>query len=200
MAQGVNARIVIFAKAPLAGQAKTRLIPALGEQGAAALAERMLRDTVAHAVAAGLGVPELCASPGPGAAAWDGLLPPEVEMTDQGIGDLGERLARAAERVVGGGSAVLLVGTDCPTLDAGRLRAAAVELATHDAVIYPATDGGYVLLGLARFDASLFRGIAWSTDTVARDTIARVCARGWSLHVGDTLHDIDEPADLLHLG
>ena len=65
------------------------------------------------------------------------------------------------------------------------------------AVIHAARDGGYVLLGLARTDPSLFDDIAWSTDTVAATTIARIRALGWSLFVGDTLSDIDEPADLV---
>jgi rSAM/selenodomain-associated transferase 1 len=189
-------RIVILAKAPVPGKAKTRLIPALGEAGAARLAERMLAQTVAAALAAGLGEPELCATPVPDAPEWVPFGSPGVRMTDQGSGDLGERLARAAARVLGAGERILLIGSDCPALDAERLQEAAKRLTTHDAVIHPTHDGGYALLGLKRFDETLFGGIAWSTDTVASDTIARVRALGWSLHVGDTLHDIDEPADL----
>jgi rSAM/selenodomain-associated transferase 1 len=192
----VATRIVIFAKAPLAGKAKTRLIPLLGEEGAARLAQQMLADTVGHARAAGLGTPELCATPEPGHPAWARFLPSGVRLSDQGEGDLGQRLAAAVERVVGDGERVLLIGTDCPGLDGKRLGAAAAQLERHDAVIYPARDGGYVLLGLARTDASLFSDIAWSTDTVAATTIARITELGWSLFVGDTLIDIDEPADL----
>ena len=190
-------RIVIFAKAPVAGKAKTRLIPLLGADGAARLAQRMLADTVLHAKAAGLGTPELCATPEPGDPEWAGSLPAGVGLSDQGEGDLGQRLAAAVERVIGSGERVLLIGTDCPALDGQRLAAAAVQLKRHDAVICPARDGGYVLLGLARTDASLFSDIAWSTDTVAATTIARIAELGWSLYVGETLIDIDEPADLV---
>ena len=192
-------RIVIFAKAPVAGAAKTRLIPALGEEGAAGLAGQMLAETAAAAVAAELGEPELCATPAPGSPDWASFRPPGARMTDQGTGDLGERLARAAWRVLAAGEQVLLIGTDCPGLDAARLRAAAEQLSRHDAVIHPTRDGGYALLGLRRFDPLLFSGIAWSTATVAAETIARVRALGWSLHIGDTLHDIDEPEDLAAL-
>ena len=195
----VATRIVIFAKAPVAGMAKTRLIPALGEAGAARLAGKMLVDTVAQARAAALGVPELCVTPPPSDPSWTGHLPAGVTLSDQGPGDLGQRLAAAASRVIAGGERILLIGTDCPALDARRLAAAAALLDSHDAVIHPARDGGYVLLGLARTDASLFSGIAWSTDGVAATTIARIEARGWSLAVGDTLQDIDEPADLASL-
>ena len=189
-------RIVIFAKAPVPGSVKTRLIPVLGEMGAARLAQHMLAETVDHALAAGLATPELCATPHPDDASWAGHLPARVRLSDQGPGDLGQRLEAAASRVIDGGERILLIGTDCPALDGRRLAAAAAQLDHHDAVIHPALDGGYVLLGLSRTDPSLFTNIAWSTDTVAATTIARIRALGWSLFVGDTLQDIDEPADL----
>ena len=189
-------RIVIFAKAPVAGRAKTRLIPVLGEIGAARLAQRMLADSVDHALAAGLAPPELCATPHPDDPSWVGHLPARVRLTDQGPGDLGQRLASAARRVIDGGERILLIGTDCPELDGKRLADAAAQLDDYDAMIHPAFDGGYVLLGLARTDPSLFTDIAWSTNTVAATTIARIRALGWSLFTGETLQDIDEPADL----
>ena len=189
-------RIVIFAKAPVPGKVKTRLVPALGEVGAALLAKRMLADTVDRALAAGLANTELCASPHPADPQWAGHLPAGVRLADQGEGDLGRRLAAAATRAIDGGERVLLIGTDCPELDGPRLSGAAAQLDRHDAVIFPARDGGYVLLGLARTHPSLFADIAWSTSTVAETTIARIRTLGWSLYIGDTLSDIDEPADL----
>jgi rSAM/selenodomain-associated transferase 1 len=192
-------RIVIFAKAPVPGAAKTRLIPALGQDGAARLAAQMLADTTAVAVAADLGEPELCAAPFPGSPEWASFRLLGISMTDQGTGDLGERLARAASRVLAAGERVLLIGTDCPALDARRLRTAADTLNAHDAVIHPTHDGGYALLGLRRFNPLLFSEIAWSTASVAEETIARIRTLGWSLHIADTLHDIDEPDDLPEL-
>ena len=192
----VATRIMIFAKAPVPGSVKTRLIPMLGEEGAAKLAQQMLADTVAHARAAGLATPELSATPPPDNAAWAGHLPSGVRLSDQGPGDLGQRLAAAAKRVIDDGERILMIGIDCPELDGERLAAAAARLESHDAIIHPARDGGYVLLGLSRTDPSLFNDIAWSSDTVAATTIARIKALGWSLFVGDTLCDIDEPADL----
>ena len=186
-------RIVIFAKAPVPGQVKTRLIPILGPEGAAALARRMLQDTCREALAAQVGTVELCAS---GAIE----APAGVELSQQGEGDLGQRLARAAERAIRNGERAMLIGTDCPALDQARLRRASAELERHDAVIHPTFDGGYALLGLRRFDPSIFNGIEWSTSSVAADTIARISALGWSLHVGETLLDIDEPEDLERSG
>jgi hypothetical protein len=190
-------RIVIFAKAPVAGLAKTRLIPALGAQGAARLAAALLRHAVAQALASAAGPVELCVAPAPRDPVWSGLMPQaQLSWSDQGDGDLGERMARAAQRALAAGSPVLLMGTDCPELTAGRIREAAASLLAADATLVPAFDGGYVLLGLNRFDASLFAGIAWSTATVAQATRARVEQLGWSLQTLPTLHDIDEPADL----
>jgi hypothetical protein len=182
-------RIVVFAKEPAPGRVKTRLIPALGPEGAAQLAAEMLDLTIAQAVATGLPV-ELCGEPD--AAFWSGAA---VALTAQGEGDLGERLARAARRVLAD-EPILLIGADCPALDRARLAAAAEALDRHAAVIHPAEDGGYVLLGLARFDPSLFAGIAWSSPTVCTETLARIEALGWSVDVRETLADVDEPEDL----
>lgn len=193
----IPTRIVIFDKAPVPGRVKTRLISILGEVGAARLAQRMLLATIAEAEAAGLSAPELCATPHHDDAEWLPFLPDAaIRYSDQGDGDLGERLGRAANRVLGAGEAILLIGTDCPALDRHKLRAAAAALLSNDAVIHPTVDGGYALLGLRRFDRSLFEGIEWSSATVAAETIKRIEALGWSLSVGDTLRDVDVPADL----
>ena len=193
-------RILVFVKAPVPGRVKTRLIPALGEAGAARLAANMLGHALEQALAAGVGPVELCMSPAPGSPDWAGFtLPPGIATSDQGEGDLGERMARAALRVIENGDAVLLMGTDCPDLDADHLREAAAQLANHDAVIYPAEDGGYPMLGLRTFDAGLFADMPWSTPAVARLTLARIADLGWRVWVGETLRDIDEPGDLVGL-
>jgi rSAM/selenodomain-associated transferase 1 len=190
-------RIVIFAKAPLAGFAKTRLIPVLGAEAAARLARRMLLQTLQEAAAAAVGPVELCVTPHSSHPAWHGL--PALEgvcWTEQTAGDLGARMADAARRASAAGESVLLIGTDCPQLDATLLRQAAALLCDLDAVLYPTYDGGYALLGLRRFDPRPFEQIPWSTAGVANRTIDCVRALGWTLEVGGLLHDIDEPADL----
>lgn len=190
-------RVVIFTKAPLAGLAKTRLIPALGQQGAAELAQRLLLHTLREALAAQVGPVELCVTPSGDHPVWQTLaLPNSVPLTEQGEGDLGDRMARAARRVLDAGESVALIGTDCPQLDAAQLQQAANALQHAHATLLPAFDGGYVLLGLNQFDASVFSGIAWSTDSVARVTLQRLEKLNWQVHTGPTLHDIDEPPDL----
>jgi rSAM/selenodomain-associated transferase 1 len=190
-------RIVVFAKAPVPGLAKTRLIPALGAQGAADLAQRMLDHTIAQALAAEVGPVELCVTPSPEDAAWRAQVrPAPVTWSDQGDGDLGERMARVVQRVTGAGESLLLIGTDCQALDAALLRRAADSLPRFDATLVPTADGGYVLLGLNRFHASLFKGVEWSTDSVAAETRQRMTRLGWKVQIVPEVHDIDEPADL----
>jgi len=201
----MSARLVVFAKAPQAGLVKTRLIPALGAQGAADLALRMLRHTLQQALAAtqsaNVGPVELCMSPGPDDPAWAGVeLPAAVLRTDQGEGDLGQRMARAVERVTATrGQSILLMGTDCPALSAARIAEAAQALAQHDAALVPVADGGYVLVGLQAPCPAIFADMAWSTPSVAAVTLQRLSALEQRVWVGPTLHDIDEPADLVHL-
>ena len=193
-------RILIFAKAPVPRQVKTRLIPALGAAGAAQLARRMLEHTLGQARDAGIGPVELCASPAVSDPDWTGYpLPHDLQTSDQGEGDLGERMARASQRALALDERVLLIGTDCPGLSARHLREAAMALENHDAALYRAFDGGYPLLGLRAFHPSLFAGIPWSTSSVAELTLARMQALAWRVWLGDTLADIDEPADLVHL-
>lgn len=193
-------RIVVIAKAPVAGQCKTRLIPALGPQGAARLAARMLLRTVKTAFDADIGPVEICAAPSARHPAWQSLgLPAKLQWSDQAEGDLGARMAAAARRTLARGEHVLLIGTDCPALCGSVLQSAAQALTTHDAALVPTFDGGYALLALARFHAGIFEHMPWSTPAVAGITLERLAQDGWCVQVGEMLHDIDEPADLVHL-
>lgn len=192
-------RIIVFAKAPRAGFAKTRLIPALGAGGAAALATRLLTHTLHEALRAEVGEVELCRTP-LNDPLWQTLvLPPGIRVSDQEGCDLGERLARAAHRSLAAGQPCILIGTDCPALDAPALREVTEHMRTHDAVMVPASDGGYVALGLRQFVPSIFSDMAWSTEVVAQETLNRLARADMSVHQMPVLHDIDEPADLQHL-
>lgn len=193
-------RIVIMAKAPVAGLAKTRLIPALGAEGAAQLAQKMLSYTLATALASKLGIVEICATPDSTAPVWQNLdLPTNIVWSEQGDGDLGERMARAVARTTRGGEAIILIGTDCPAIDVFTLHEAAQALHDYDASLLPTFDGGYALMGMKKFDSALFDNMPWSTSTVAQKTIQSIQRLGWQVKVLPNLHDIDEPTDLQHL-
>lgn len=193
-------RIIIFAKAPKPGFAKTRLIPALGSEGAAELAQQMLSHTLHETLAADIGTVELCVTPSIADATWEGFqLPRGIVIVDQGEGDLGTRMARAARRGIEQGESVILLGTDCVEISAGLLQEASQILHDHDAVIHCTIDGGYALLGLNRFSSFLFGNMPWSTDAVASTTLSRLGQLGWSVKVGQMLHDVDEAKDLNYL-
>lgn len=194
-----NARvhIIIIAKEPRPGFAKTRLIPALGVEGAAILADRLLRHTLTEALAADTGSVELCVTPDPDASYWQDLEAlRNFQLSAQADGDLGARLAAAAQRAMTGKTPVILIGSDCPALDRHQLQQMAKALQTEDACLCPVADGGYALLGLQRFAASLFTDIPWSTDQVAALTRQRLQQLGWSWYESAPLRDIDEPEDL----
>jgi uncharacterized protein len=200
----MSTTVIVFAKAPVPGLAKTRLVPALGALGAAALAERMLRHALTQAVAAGLGPVELCTTPD----ADHPLLPAaaaacRASLAAQGPGDLGERMHRALARHLATNAQeprrALLIGTDAPALDAAMLRQAALALADHDAVFVPALDGGYALVGLRRADERCFAGMTWSHARVMADTRQRLRDAGLRWAELAPVADVDEPADLHHL-
>ena len=192
--------LAILAKAPVAGLAKTRLSPALGPDGAAALAERLLAYTVNEALAVGFARLELCVTPDAGHPLLRALARrPGLWVTLQGDGDLGQRLDRALTRLLRGYPAALVIGTDAPALDRAMLRAAADAVARHEAVVVPALDGGYALIGLRCAAPALFRNMPWSTGDLMAATRARAQAEHLDLVELPPVADIDEPADLIHL-
>ncbi|MEN8626290.1 TIGR04282 family arsenosugar biosynthesis glycosyltransferase [Psychrobacter proteolyticus] len=191
--------IILFAKYPAPNKAKTRLQPALGIDGAARMARQLLLHSIEQAVDTGFAV-ELCVSPAPTGPCWQALdLPDSLRWSAQAEGDLGLRMLIASQCALQRFDKVVLIGTDCPSLTTARIQTAVQQLNQHDAVMIPATDGGYVLLGFKRVDASLFSDIVWSTASVATVTKQRMAALGWTLALFDPLHDIDEPKDLVHL-
>ena len=194
------ARILVFAKAPVPGQAKTRLIPALGAEGAADLHRRLLQDTVARLCAAALGAVELWVTPDGGHPCFRALVERwPISLHAQSGPDLGARLDHASREALGRGDAAILVGCDCPGLTADYVATALRVLTSQDAVLGPALDGGYVLLGIKRPEPELFRDMPWGGDHVAELTAGRLDALGRRWSRLPPLQDIDRPEDLQHL-
>jgi rSAM/selenodomain-associated transferase 1 len=192
--------IIVMAKAPVPGYAKTRLIPALGADGAARLAQQLLNRAVKQAVAAHMGQVNLCCSPDSQHLSFVALSRLSgVNLSTQGDGDLGQRMSRAFDRSLARHRCVLMIGTDAPALDSAMLRHAAQVLADTDAVFVPALDGGYALIGLRRPVPSLFEGVAWSTAAVMAQTRERLAVAGLRHKELPAIADIDEPADLAQL-
>lgn len=190
-------RVLVLGRAPVPGRTKTRLVPALGAEGAAALSATLTRRAVATARGARLGPVELWCAPGCGHPLFQGLAARgDVALRDQGPGDLG---ARMGEALAAGALPALLLGTDCPGLTPAALREAAAALTRHDAVLVPAEDGGYVLVGLARPVPEMFAGIPWGTPAVLGETRAALQAAGASWAELAPLADVDRPEDLARL-
>ncbi len=218
-------RLLIFARRPVPGRCKTRLIPALGAAGAAELHARLLRHALASARAARLGrlelwVDQLAGDPGsdsgndsgsdPGGDSGDDTIDPlwqalaaefGANLRLQCRGDLGARMHGALRDALRRSpDGALLLGSDCPPLTPGYLRAAAAALRTQDAAFAPVADGGYALIGLRRARGALFRQMPWSSAAVMAETRRRLHRLGLTHWRGETLWDVDRPQDLARLG
>lgn len=190
---------VVMAKAPQAGRVKTRLAGVLGAEGAARLHARLLERTIATAVAAGCGPVELHGSPV--RHAFLRLLSRRygVPLVAQSGGDVGARMHAAFVRGLRRHARMVLFGSDCPALTPADLRTAARWLHSCDAVIAPAEDGGYPLIGLRHASPVPFEGVAWSTAEVMGQTRLRFSRRGWRWRELRMLWDVDRPEDLARL-
>ena len=183
----VSPKLSIFARLPVPGKVKTRLIPAVGEEGAARIYARLLAHTVEVARASGLDF-ELRVTGGEVEAFHD-LFGAETQVVDQGGGDLGEKMARVD-------APALLIGSDCPGLSVPLLQAAAGALADRRVVLGPANDGGYYLIGFTEPVPFLFEDMEWSTPKVLPETLTRLVAHGYGPAILPELADIDTGEDL----
>lgn len=194
--------IAVFARAPQAGAAKTRLIPALGAVGAARLQRRLILHALAVAQAAAIGRVTLWGTPDDQQRFFRAVQRCcDVDLCGQSGLDLGERMAAAFAAQAG---PLLLIGSDCPALQPAHLVAAAkilLEERQHakDAVFIPAEDGGYVLVGLRCPQPQLFAAIEWGSERVMAQTRQRLSGSGLRWGELPRLWDVDRPADLLRL-
>ena len=190
-------RLALFARRPRAGEVKTRLSPAVPPALALELYRAMLEDALAVTAAADAN--ERLVYWAPAVEAHDGpAVPPGMRERDQRGGDLGERLAHAFDELIATeGDRALILGADCPELESGTLRGAFDQLESHDAVLGPARDGGYYLLGLRKPAPELFRDVEWSTPRVLDQTLERLGLAGLTVALLPALDDLDTPEDLL---
>jgi rSAM/selenodomain-associated transferase 1 len=199
-ARPAETRIGVFARAPVPGEAKTRLIPGLGAAGAAELHARLVRRALQTARAAGVGPVELWCAPDASHPFFaDCAAEHSASLRVQQGADLGSRMDAAFEAALGDNAALVLIGSDCPALTPAVLGAAAAALASHDAVIAPAEDGGYVLIGLSTRVPGLFEGIEWGGPAVMDKTRVRLARAGANWKQLETLWDIDRPEDYTRL-
>lgn len=193
--------VIVFARAPRPGAVKTRLVPPLAPEEAAALHARLVKRTLATARAASYHRIELHGTPDIDdpffrfcAAHYGAAL-----MAQSGA-DLGARMLSAFQAALAACPRVLLLGSDCPALTARHLRQADRALREGaDAVFTPCEDGGYALAGLRRVDLRLFAGVGWGGASVMEETRARLRQLGWRWRELETLWDVDRPEDYARL-
>lgn len=179
--------ISIFARWPEPGRAKTRLIPAFGAEGAAAIYTHLLAHTVS--VARASGVPFELRVTGAEPTNFLAAFGEDLHIKDQGDGDLTARLGRVP-------APAIVIGSDCPGLTPAILRAARDALETAAAVIGPASDGGYYLLGYREEAEFAFQAMEWSTPRVFEETLRRFAAKGIRPAMLPELGDVDTSEDL----
>jgi rSAM/selenodomain-associated transferase 1 len=201
MTESDETAVIIFARAPRPGAVKTRLIPLLGAERAAALHARLVKRALETARGAAFRRIELHGTPDindPFFRFCAGHF--AVALAAQADGDLGARMLAAFASVLATHPRALLLGSDCPALSARHLRQADRALREgSDAVFVPCEDGGYALFGLQRPEARLFDGIAWGGENVMADTRTRLTGLGWRWRELDTLWDVDRPEDYQRL-
>jgi hypothetical protein len=190
--------LIVFCREPAPGRAKTRLIGALTPEGAAAFADRFIRDALAKARAVRPGRLVIAANTAGNARASRYFLRLGrrfgAEVVDQGRGDLGRRMARALAPYADGGA--LLIGTDTPTLPRRALARLLELLATASVVIGPSLDGGYYAIGVRGTLPPVFAGPRWGGPGVLADTLKRLRRGGWAYALGPAWYDVDENGDL----
>lgn len=189
--------LIIFTRYPEPGTTKTRMIPALGAEGAANLQRLMTEHTLQQArqLPNNIGI-EINFTGGDSAKMQD-WLGKDLVYKEQTDGDLGKRMHFAFESAFAKGKdRVVIIGVDCPDLDREILQAAFNALDRHDLVLGPAADGGYYLIGLRRLVPELFVGIDWGSDRVLTQTQEIAARSPLNIYYLPVLNDVDRPEDL----
>ncbi|MFN9175458.1 MAG: TIGR04282 family arsenosugar biosynthesis glycosyltransferase [Synechocystis sp.] len=195
-------RLLIFTRFPIPGQTKTRLIPALGKDGAANLQRHLTEHIVelAHQVSLVYPIAVTIVYTGGTEAQMQQWLGTGFDYAEQSSGDLGDRLQATFQMAFSQGSErVVVIGIDCPFITEELLQMAFRVLADHDVAIGPALDGGYYLFGLNSPNPSYFQQIHWSTSQVYAQTLAKIQQNGDRHYALPPLPDIDRPSDLERL-
>ena len=192
--------VIVFAKAPVPGEVKTRLLPALDAEHAAMLHAALTERALMTALDSNADAIELCCAPDDSHSFFQSCAEDfEIDLSLQGEGDLGERMLRVLDRALDEYAQAIIIGADCPALSAKHINAAAAALTDRDIVLTPAEDGGYALIGARRTHAKMFAAIDWGTDVVLAQQRHNLAACALSWHEMETLWDVDRPDDLPRL-
>lgn len=196
----VDGALLIFTKPPIAGQVKTRLIPAIGPERALEVYQELLSMTLNTAVQAGFASTQLWVSDSPEHEYIEHIKDLyAIEVFPQKGEDLGQRMFNALDSALREYSYAVLIGCDCPSLGVSDLSSARNHLINKiDIVLGPATDGGYYLIGATKNDDRVFSGISWGKENVFKDTCENIEKLDWKFETLPTRWDVDRPEDLAH--
>lgn len=192
--------LIIFTRFPEPGKAKTRLIPALGSEGAAELQHKMTKNIVSVALKCkeNQNISLQIYYQGGSQSAMKNWLG-DLTYILQAEGGLGAKLIKAAKNAFNTGSSkVVLIGADCPGLSDTILTQAFSCLDKADLVLGPATDGGYYLIGMTHPYLFLFDNISWGSNAVLKQTLSLAQQQKLTVALLEKLHDIDRPEDIKH--
>jgi|AntAceMinimDraft_11_1070367.scaffolds.fasta_scaffold00387_18 hypothetical protein len=186
-----------FSREPVAGEVKTRMMPHLTAEQACDLHSELTLWTCSRLVDSGLGVMELAVSGNTQHPLFSQCLDRGARRILRQKGtDLGQRMYRAMGCALTRYTSVILVGSDCPDIDANYLKQAVDALQRVSVVLGPATDGGYVLIGARAIKREFFQDILWGSAQVYHTTVLRLTQAGVSWEALAPLTDIDRPEDL----
>ncbi|MEL7038875.1 MAG: TIGR04282 family arsenosugar biosynthesis glycosyltransferase [Cyanobacteria bacterium J06592_8] len=191
--------LIIFTRYPEPGKTKTRLIPALGAEGAAKFHRQMAEDIVktVREFSFSNSVSLEIRYTGGSLELMQDWLGADLVYNLQGTGDLGDRLIGCLQDAFDREkTAIIVIGTDCPDVSSDIFSEAYEKLQHQDVVLGPAEDGGYYLIGLSRFIPEIFVGINWGTSEVFQQTLAICKTLNLSVEFLPQLADIDRPEDL----
>lgn len=196
-----DARLLVFCKAPVAGEVKTRLTGYFDKRGmngkkiAARLHQFLALHCLERITKTNIAPVQLWCSPDKTHPFFKHCEDKfNVELKEQGQGDLGERMSRSFDDALSAGSCAVVIGTDCPMLDSSIIEQVFARLSKDScSVIGPAEDGGYVLLGLSKNQPEIFKDIPWGSSRVHIETIKKL--RG-DIQELSTMWDIDRPEDV----
>lgn len=191
--------LIIFTRYPEPGKTKTRLIPALGIEGAAQLHRQMAEKAIATVgeLQQNRPISAEVKFTGTSLNQMQDWLGNHISYTLQGSGNLGDRMTEAFKSAFNHKyTSVVIIGTDCPAITSHLLTQAFKQLQKYDVVLGPATDGGYYLIGLSRFIPQVFQGISWGTESVWQQTITICNHLNLTVMNLTPLTDIDRPEDL----
>lgn len=190
-------KLLIFTKSPVLGEVKTRLQPIYSKEQSLKLHKKMMLNTLALTKKLNDIDVELCCAPNRNTLFFlecENNFP--VLLSDQQGAELGERMAFALSVALQTHDKAIIIGTDCPAIDEDYISQALSALDDVDAVIGPAADGGYVLLGMRKFSLELFTNFSWGTDSVLTQTREVLSDLSWTSKELAIMHDVDRPEDL----